>query len=165
MKGIGLTRLTMLLILLAGVTLAADKPNFSGTWALDKARSFNNPPGFDQTMTIAQKEDEVKMEGKIVTPQRETPVNETWLLDGKERDFTPPAPPGATGKRKIYWTPGHRSIVVEDETTSNTPNGTVTQRTTRKYTLSADGATLTLDLYLDTPRGMFEAKRIFTKKG
>ena len=32
--------------------LAAPKPNFSGVWVLDKNKSFSNPPGLDQTMTI-----------------------------------------------------------------------------------------------------------------
>ena len=44
--------LLSLVLLFVVFSLAADKPNFSGTWVLDKNKSFSNPPGFDQTMTV-----------------------------------------------------------------------------------------------------------------
>jgi hypothetical protein len=40
----------------------------------------------------------------------------------------------------------------------------VTQQITRKWLLSADGNTLTVDYYFDTPRGAFEGKRVFVRK-
>jgi len=157
-----------LMALLLGLCLAADKPNISGTWVLDKTKSFSNPAGLDQTMTIVHKGDEVKVDAKVVVPQRETTINETWTLDGKEYEFTPSgAAPGVKGKRKAYWLPGNRGIVVEDEAPppATAPSGTPPQRTTRKYTLSTDGATLTVDYFIDGPRGSFEAKRVFIKRG
>jgi len=42
--------------------------------------------------------------------------------------------------------------------------GQVTRKTTRKWTLSPDGRTLTVDYYFDDQRGSFEAKRVFVKK-
>src|SRR5215470_967748 len=98
---------TTLLALLLGLCLAADKPNISGTWVLDKTKSFSNPAGLDQTLTIVHKDDEVKLDGKMVVQGKETIINETWTLDGKEHEFTPSgAAPGTTGKRKAYWLPG-----------------------------------------------------------
>jgi hypothetical protein len=156
---------TLLLRFALGAYPETEKPNFSGTWVLDKDRSFSNPPGLNQTLAVVHKDDEVKLDAKLVIQQKETVINETWILDGKEREFTPPgASQGPAGKRKAYWLPANRGIVIEDETTASTPGGPTAQRTMRKYTLSSDGRTLTVDYYIDSPRGSFESKRVFLKK-
>lgn len=149
----------------ATFALAAAKSNFSGTWVLDKNRSFSNPPGLDQTLVVAHDGDRVKVEAKLVTPQGERVINEEYSLDGKEAEFAPAgAPAGAKGKRRAYWLPDGRGIVVEDETKTDSPNSPVTQQTVRKWLLSADGLTLTVDYHFDSPRGAGEAKRVFVKK-
>lgn len=160
-----LSRIAFALIFLASFSLAAGKPDLSGTWVLDKTRSFSNPPGLDQTMTIVHKGDEVSLEARVTVQGKETVVNETWMLDGKEREFTPPgAPSGAKGKRRASWMPGQRGILVEDESTANSPKGPIQQQTTRKYTLSADGSSLTVDYFIDRPGQSFESKRVFVRK-
>lgn len=159
-----------MLILIAILSLfvlsfAAAKPNFSGTWKLDKDRSFSNAAGLDQIMTIVHNGDEVKVDAKVTVQGRETQINETWLIDNQEHEFTPPgAQPGAKGKRKALWLPNDNGVVVEDETVVKTQNGDVTQRTTRKYTLAADGATLIVDYFIDRGPVSAEAKRVFTKQ-
>ena len=88
------------------------------------------------------------------------------MLDGKEREFTPQAPPNAPpskGKRTAHWLSNGKGIVVNDVTTSETPNGTVTSQLTRKWTLTGDNE-LTIDMYVDGPNGSYESKRIFIKK-
>src|SRR5437016_5854930 len=116
MKARLLIHVATLMALALGLCLAADKPNISGTWVLDKAKSFSNPAGLDQTITIVHKDDEVKLDAKLVIQGKETIVNETWTLDGKEHEFTPTgAAAGTVGKRKAYWLPGNRGIIVEDE--------------------------------------------------
>ena len=42
-------------------------------------------------------------------------------------------------------------LVVADETVTTGPKGTSTEQLMRKYTLSADGDTLTVDYYIDRP--------------
>ncbi len=144
---------------------AADKPNFSGTWVLDKDKSFSNPPGLEQTMTITHNGDQIKLEGKQKTVRGEVDLNESYTLDGKQTDFTPPNPPNAKGKRKASWLPNNKGVLIEDEITSNSPEGQqVTQNIARKWQLSSDGNTLTVDYYFDGPRGSFEGKRVFVKK-
>lgn len=154
------------LVLLLGVLgLAADKPNFSGTWVLDKDKSFSNPPGLEQTMTITHNGDQIKLEGKQKTARGEVDLNESYTLDGKQTDFTPPNPPNAKGKRKASWLPNNKGILIEDEIVSTSPEGQeVTQQITRKWQLSTDGSTLTIDYYFDGPRGSFESKRVFVRK-
>jgi len=141
------------------------KPNFSGTWVLDKDRSFSNPPGLDQTLVVTQTEEQIKLESKLVTARGEQTINETYTLDGKETDFTPPSgPPGVKGKRTASWLPDSRGILIKDVTTTDSPKGPVTGQVTRKWTISADGNVLTVDYYFDDQRGSFEAKRVFVKK-
>ena len=159
-----LTQVIIALLSLLPLSLAAAKPNLSGTWKLDRDRSIG-ASSLDQTMTILHNGDEVKLDAKIVAQGREQQINETWTLDQQERTFTPPgAPPGSTGKRKASWLPNGKGVLIEDEVVAKTPNGEVTSRTTRKYTLSADGATLIVDYYIDRPGVSAEAKRVFNKQ-
>jgi hypothetical protein len=153
------------MLCLFALSFAAAKPNLSGTWKLDKDRSFSNPPGLDQTMTIVHNGDEVKLDAKVTVQGREQQISETWTIDNQEHEFTPPgAAPGAKGKRKASWLPNGKSILVEDETIVKTPNGEVQQRTTRKYTLSADGSSLIVDYFIDRGAVSAESKRVFTKQ-
>ena len=156
--------LAFMLVSFSFVAVAASKPDFSGTWVLDKDRSFSNPPGLEQTLTIVQTGDLIKLESKQKTAQGERVINETYSLDGKEAEFTPTGgQPDAKGKRSASWLPDGR-IIINDRITSTTPKGPATQQITRKWTLSADGRTLTIDYYIDDQRGSFESKRIFVKQ-
>jgi len=144
---------------------ALGKPDFSGTWVMDVNRSFSNPAGLEQTLTVVHTGDQIKVDAKLKTQQQgEQTIVETYTLDGKETEFAPPgAQPGAKGKRTASWLPGGKGAVIEDVVTSDSPNGRVTRKTTRKWTLSPDGHTLTVDYYFDDQRGSFEAKRVFVK--
>jgi hypothetical protein len=146
--------------------LAATAPNFSGTWVLDRSRSIGLPPGMEQTMTVVQTGERVELETKIVTAQGERVIKDTYTLDGKEAEFTPQGPqgPAGKGKRTAKWLPRGNGIVVSEETTVETPKGVVTTQLTRKWIMSPDGTTLTIDMYHDGPNGSFETKRIFIKK-
>jgi len=143
---------------------AGERPNFTGTWVLDKDKSFSNPPGLEQTMTITHNDDQIKLAGKQKSVRGETDLDESYALDGKETDFTPPNPPNAKGKRKAHWLPNAKGLLVEDVITSESAEGPVTQQVTRKWQLSSDGNTLTVDYYFDGPRGSFESKRVFVRK-
>jgi hypothetical protein len=140
---------------------AGENADLSGTWTLDKDKSFSNGPGFDQTMTITHSGEKVKVDAKQKSPRGEVTINEEYALDGKEVEFTPQNPPNAKGKRKATWLANGRGILVEDEIV----DGQTTRRTTRKMTLSSDGKVLTIDYFIDDSRGSFELKRIFNKAG
>jgi len=142
------------------------KPNFSGSWVMDRGRSFGLPGNMQQTMTVTHTEDQIEVETKLIMPDNERTVKDSYVLDGKEREFTPQAPPNAPpakGKRTANWLPNGKGIVVNDVTTSETRNGTVTSQLTRKWTLTNDGE-LTIDMYIDGPDRSYESKRIFLKK-
>jgi hypothetical protein len=142
------------------------RPDFSGAWVLDKNRSFSNPPGLEQTMNIVHTGDQIKLESKLITARGEQMINESYALDGKVTDFTPTGgQPGAKGKRAAAWLPEDRGILITDEITTDSPRGPVTQKIMRKWTLSTDGSSLTVDYFFDNPDGFsYEAKRVFVKK-
>ena len=153
------------MMVLSAIALAAAKPNFSGTWNLDRGRSFGLPGNMNQILTIAHKEDQIELETKIIQPGNERVVKDTYFLDGKEHEFTPQAPPNQTppkGKRTVNWLPGDKGLTITEVTTAETPKGPVTTQVVRKWTISAQGE-LVIDMYIDGPNGSFEAKRIFTK--
>jgi len=150
-------------------TMAAQKPNFSGSWTMDRARSFGMPGNMEQTMTVTQTGDHIELETKLIQPDNERTVKDSYVLDGKEREFTPPTPPNAQpntpapkGKRTASWLPNSKGIVVNEVTVSEGPKGPVTSELTRKWTMSSDGE-LIIDMYFDNPNGSFETKRIFKK--
>ena len=148
------------------VLAATTKPDFSGTWNLDRARSYGMPPDMNQILTITHKGEQMEVETKIIQPNNERTIKDTFVLDGKEHEFTPAVPPGQPvpkGKRTATWLPGEIGITVTDVTTAQTPNGEVTTQNLRKWVINAQGE-LVVDMYVDGPRGSFEAKRIFKKQ-
>jgi len=154
------------MLTLAVIAFAATKPNFSGTWTMDRARSFGLPPDMNQTLTVTQKDDRIELETKLIQPNNERTIKDTYVLDGKEYDFTPQVPPNqppATGKRTAMWLPGDRGIQITDVTTAETPKGPVKTQNVRKWTISGQGE-LVIDMYVDNPNVSYEAKRIFIKQ-
>ena len=161
------SKIGMLILLLAGsIVVFAQKPDFTGSWIMDRSRTFSIPGDLNQTMVVTQTGDQIDFEQKITQPGNDRTVKDTYFLDGKERDFTPqqaPNAPSAKGKRTANWLPGNKGVVVEEVTTTQTPNGPVTNKTTRKWTLSSDGE-LIVDLYIDRSNISYEAKLIFKKE-
>ena len=158
--------MTVAILALSAFALAATKPNFGGNWTMDRARSFGIPGNMTQTMTVTQTDDKIELETKLIQPGNERSVKDTYTLDGKEYEFTPqvaPNQPPAKGKRSAEWLPGDKGITVTEVTTAESPNGPVTTQIVRKWTISTQGE-LTIDMYIDGPRGSFESKRVFLKQ-
>ena len=157
-----MARMTLLTIAammtLSLIAFAAAKPNFGGTWTMDRGRSFGLPNDMNQTLTIVQKDDQIEVETKITQPNNDRTVKDTYVLDGKEYDLTPPA----KGKRSAVWLPGDRGIQVTDVTITDSPKGPVQSQIVRKWTMS--GSELVIDMYVDNPNVSYEAKRIFLKQ-
>ncbi len=156
---------TLVLLLTCAVGVSAQKPDFSGSWTMDRARSFGLPGNMNQTMTVTQTANEITIETKLIQPGNERTVKDTFVLDGQEREFTPQAPPGQTppkGRRSISWMPDGKGILVTEVTTAETPKGPATTQVVRKWTITS--GELVIAMYVDGPNGSYEAKRIFIKK-
>ena len=155
----------LVFMLACAVSAAAQKPDFSGNWTMDRARSFGLPGNMTQTLVVTQTANEITVETKLIQPGNERTVKDTFVLDGQEREFTPQAPPGQTppkGKRSANWMPAGNGILVTEVTTSETPKGPVTSQVVRKWTIT--NGELVIAMYVDGPNGSFEAKRIFIRK-
>ena len=120
----------------------------------------------DQLMTITQTGDKLSLETKLITEQGEQVVPDSYVLDGKEVEFTPRTPGGSSGKgmRTAKWGADGNSIDVSEKATFDTPEGPVTVNATRKWVLSADGKTLKIEMTVDGPNGKQQLKRTFIKK-
>jgi len=151
---------------LGSLATATLKPDFSGDWTMDRARSFGLPGNMQQTMTVKQTADQMEVETKLIQPGNERIVKDTYVFDGKEYDFTPQSPPNAPvakGKRVTKWLPDGNGILAEEVTTTETPKGLVTTNIVKKWTFTAAGE-MTIAMFVDGPNGSYEAKRIFVKK-
>lgn len=161
-----------LLLLAASVVFAATPahPNFSGTWELDQSRSHSIPPDMKQTFTVVHEGDQVAVELKVVTPQGERVIKEAYTLDGKETEFTPPAPPNAPkdapapkGKRTARWMANDKGFIIEDEIVNQTPQGPETTLIARKWMHWPDG-TISVETITERGGNAFNNKRVFVKK-
>ena len=155
------------LVFALGLIAASAKANFSGTWNLDKSRSEGLPPTVkDQVMTVTQTDDKISIESKLTTEQGDQNVSDTYVLDGKPADFTSKGPGGieGKGKRTAKWSADGNGIDVTEEVTYDTPNGAVAVNITRKWTLSPDGKTLTIEMNVSSEMGSQQIKRVLVKK-
>ena len=142
------------------------KVDLNGTWVLDKSRSEGLPPDMSQTLTIRQTGDRVDVETKISGGRGEQTVTDSYVLDGKAVDFTPALVGGGTGKgkRTSTLTADGTGFDATEEATLEGPEGAVTVKAARRWRLSPDGKTLTIEMSFEGPNGTVNSKRVFTKK-
>jgi hypothetical protein len=159
-----------LVLVVSCLAMALPKPDFNGGWVMDRERSFGMPGNMQQTMIVKQTADQIDVETKLIMPDNERTVKDTYVLDGKEYEFAPPVPPNAApdapkakGKRSSNWLPNGDGILVTEVTTTETPKGTVTSQVVKKWTFTGNGE-LTIAMFVDGPNASYEAKRIFTRK-
>lgn len=165
-------RMTLAGILVAACWLAAAgaaaaaKADFSGTWVLDASKSEGLPPGLQQTLVVKHAGDRVEAQNTVKGPQGEQVINDTYVLDGKETDFTPALVGGGTGKgrRTSSWSADGNGFDVAERATVNGPEGEAELKATRRWSLSPDGKTLTIEITLTGPMGEMKTKRLFNKK-
>jgi hypothetical protein len=148
------------------VAAAAAKADFSGKWVMDKTKSEGLPPNIEQTMTVTQTGDKIDLETKVTGPQGERIVKDSYTVDGKEADFTPQGPQGAIGKgkRTAKWSADGAGLEVSETATLDGPNGANEVSATRKWTLAADGKTMTIELTFNGEQGTQKTKRVFVKQ-
>lgn len=142
------------------------KADFTGVWTLDTAKSEGLPPTFKgQKLTVKHTGDRVEIESKITLDEGDRSDTDAFTLDGKAADYKPKGPGGleGTGKRTATWSADGRGIDLNEAATFDTPMGSADVKITRKWSLSPDGKTLTIEINADTPMGAQHSKRIFTK--
>ncbi|MCA1564751.1 MAG: hypothetical protein LC803_03790 [Acidobacteria bacterium] len=148
------------------VAAAAAKADFNGKWVMDKTKSEGVPPTMEQTMTVTQTGDKIELETKIAAPQGERVIKDSYTADGKETDFTPQGPQGVMGKgkRTAKWSADGAALEVNETATLEGPDGSDQVTATRKWSLAADGKTLTIEMTFSGEQGVQKTKRVFVKQ-
>lgn len=169
------------LLALVAAPLAAQKPDFSGTWKLNSEKSDpmgppggmsgqrppadpasgKRPPGGGMggmrptELFITQFDSKMVVEQKMADQSRML----TYYLDGRESKN-----PGMRGNdmtTKSVWK--DNAIVTEGENTVTSPMGEVTIKTKETRSLSDDGKTMTIIAVINSPRGEMTRKLVYEK--
>ena len=116
-------------------------------------------------MTINQKGIKVDVEQKFVLNTGEDNFKDKFVLDGstKEVMLDGPNKSKAKGKRTANLIDGGFESVDEGTFTPPGASGKITVKTSRKWRVSGDGKTLTLDIIRASEMGKRESHRVFTK--
>jgi hypothetical protein len=164
MRKITLANVTLLALSL--LAFAAAKANFTGTWVMDSSRTEGVPAGVEQTMILMQSEDKLVLENKINTGQGENTVKDTYIINGKEMDFTQKVnDQESKGKRTTKWLADGSGFESSEEIARQAPDGTqIAQQVTRKWVMAADGKSFTVEMSVKGPNGTQQTKRVFVKK-
>src|SRR6266481_1328535 len=167
MKYFPLTAVVILLASLGVFGHPAVKVDFSGTWTLNKAASEGIP---DQvkglTLAVKQTGDKIEIQGTISTTDGDETLPDTIIVDGKSNDYIPRGPGGltGTGKRTAKWSTDGKSLEIEEDVKFDSPEGAVNLHSTRNWSLSADGKTLTMTQDITGLSNTQHVKRVLTKK-
>jgi len=159
--------LVTVLVLTVGIAFGSARPNFNGTWVMDASKSEGIPPNVAQTMTLTQADDNLTLQNKIVTAEGDINVSDTFIINGNEVDFTQKVNGvEIKGKRTSKWSADSNGFESNEEFTVEAGDGqSTTQKIRRVWAISADGKTLTIDLFGKTSNGEdLHTKRTFVKK-
>jgi hypothetical protein len=159
---------SILLALSIFTALAADpvRPDFSGRWELDAAKSEGVPPETKQSMTVKQTADRLEVVTKITGPQ-ERVVNDIFTLDGKPAEFIPAMLAGGTAKngiRTASWSADGSGMDVIEQAEVETSQGADKIKGKRTWRLSEGGKVLTIEIDLAGDRGPIKGKRVYRKQ-
>lgn len=165
---ISLTSFLLALSILIAPAAAPARPDFSGRWELDSAKSEGLPPDMKQSMTVKQTGDRIEVETKISGPEGDRTVNDTYTLDGKPAEFTPAVIAGGgkakKGTRSASWSADGSGMDISEEAEVENSEGTDTIKGKRIWRLSQGGKVLTIEIDLAGEKGAIKSKRVYKKQ-
>lgn len=148
------------LALTSAAVFAADKPNFTGEWKLNKAKSELGMMAerMPETVVVSVKHDEPSL--KISQPGMGGRVQENSLTtDGKEVVVKRQGQMGEMVAKTIAKWDGATLAI---NTNIDFGQGTMVQA--QKWTLSEDKQTLHIEMKSQTPMGEMEMKQVLEKQ-
>lgn len=154
---------------LLGFSLAgAQEVNYSGSWALDKAKSTlqgrMNESLVSITLTITQKATDLTEEFQYKYQERDRADKIVLTIGGAEVEREGAMGRGKT-KSQAKWSEDKKNLILTSESSFTTQSGnSMTIKSTDKYSLSADGKTLTISRESETPRGTQSSTMVFNKQ-
>jgi hypothetical protein len=152
-----LLSIAFLLGLLSTTVLAQQKPDFSGTWKLNVAKSdFGNFPGpSSRTDEITHKEPAIAVNVNLEGPQGKLQFTANYTTDGKEVT-------NKMGDREVKavarWD-GNNLLINSKFNINDAP---VTATAT--WSLGADGKTFTINVHFTSAMGDVDQKLVFEKQ-
>jgi hypothetical protein len=165
---ISLTSLLLALSILIAPGANPARPDFSGRWELDAAKSEGIPPEMKQSITVKQIGDRLEVETKISGPQGDRTLNDTYALDGKPAYFTPALLAGGgtpkKGTRTASWSADGSGMDIVEEAELETSEGVNTIKGKRTWRLSEGGKVLTVEIDLAGENGPIKGKRVYQKQ-
>jgi hypothetical protein len=154
-----------ILLVAATMGIAGPKADFNGRWIMDRDKSEGMPPGMDQVMIIKQTGDQLHLDTRVLPDEQlGYTQSDAYTLSGQETTFAPRrGGVEGKGKRTAKWTDEGRGIEVIEDVSFDMPQGKVEIQSTRKWLMSADGKTITIEMTQKDAKGTTRTKRIFTK--
>jgi hypothetical protein len=153
-----LLKIVLFIAALAGVALAADKPDFSGEWKLDAAKSNFGPipPPATYTRKVTQADPSITFEdtqtGTAMGDQHDT---RAYTTDGKEISYQAN---GADVKAAMTW--DGDALQIDAKASVQGMDLTITD----KVTLGDDGKTMTDTIHIETAQGGIDMILVFDKQ-
>ena len=141
-----------------GAAFAADKPNFTGSWKLNSAKSDfgpmpQGPEKFERK--VDHKDPDMKVNTVQSMQGNERTSDVAYAIDGKEHDVTMGP---TTAKVTATWKDSVLEVVAKREIQGNAITST------EKWSLSPDGKVLTVDSNISAPQGEFAMKFVMDKQ-
>lgn len=148
--------IAILLLLGCSAAIAADKPNFSGTWKLNADKSDFGPMPKPERVdfVLLHKDPELNVKSTALTQAGEVTNEVKILTDGTE--FTNDLH-GQQIKGTAKWE--GKTLVVTQKASVQGTEIVVTQ----KWTMSEDGKSLTQEVSISGPQGELKQKAVLDK--
>lgn len=153
-----LLTITATMLVVATLSVAADKPNFSGDWTLDATRSEFGPMPPPSSMTRKIDHTGANITVTTVTeggPQGDQTTTAKYATDGTE---TTNQIMGTDAKSKATWKDA--ALVIDTQADFQ---GTAVGLTDT-WTLSDDGKTMKDIMHIASPQGEFDITYVMNKK-
>lgn len=140
---------------------AAARPDFSGSWKTNPARSDFGPmpPPDKWDMAVEHKDPTLKVKTTMANQMGERTSEATYTTDGVEATVGE----GQSQTRATVTWDGD-SIVFKTTRKANMQGEEIEIKGAEKWTLSGDGKTITVDMTLSAPMGEFTMKRVMEKQ-
>jgi hypothetical protein len=141
--------------LLAGTAAAADRPNFTGTWKMNAAKSsFGGGPAPDSIdRVISHAEPLLQIEEEQLGPAGVQKTTRKYTTDGTAMTFESQ---GTQVESSAVWQAN--TLIVVSKVAA------IGVQFTDKMTLSADGNTLTSAVRIDSAQGGVDVTVVFDRK-
>jgi hypothetical protein len=153
-----IAKATLIVAALAGIALAADKPNFSGDWKLNAAKSnFGAVPApATYTRKVVHAEPSITIENtQTGTPLGDQHDTRSYTTDGKEVSYQAN---GADVKAAITW--DGNALLINSKASIQGMEIVIKDT----ITLADDGKTMTDAVHVASPQGDIDLALVFDKQ-